>query len=568
MQMILLLLIPVVCFYLMEAFDRNPFEQIRPYAQFFNILLFELIGLVLFFLTGRAKWSIRILTVLTLIFGLVNHFVLEFRSTPFVPWDIFSIGTAASVVGEYDFTLSNRVITVILSFLIILVLSEMFTLRIRTLRIRLIPAAASGAALCIFYGMLQNEEFWTAYNLYPYLFTPTVMTKYNGTLVTFVMDLQYVIVEKPEGYDSEEAEELLASYETTEEADTETLPSIIVVMDEAFSDLAVLGDFTASEDYMPYIHSLQEGAENTITGTLHVSVCGGNTANTEYEFLTGNTMAFLPSGSIPYQQYVKQETPSLASYLASLGYATYAVHPYNASGWNRNTVYPLLGIETFYSLKDFVDPTYIRNYVSDESSFDRIIEIYEQKEENQPVFIFNVTMQNHGSYTSSYENFTPDITVEGTSSYALWQYLSLLKVTDAQFEELTAYFAQQEEPVMIIFFGDHQPANSVVSQIWSLNGVDSGNLTEEQEQLRYEVPYVIWANFDIEEASGLETSVNYLAAEALSAAGVPLSAYQNYLLELKEEYPVISAARIDGDEDSDTLTQYNRLQYYLMYDYE
>ncbi len=319
---------------------------------------------------------------------------------------------------------------------------------------------------------------------------------------------------------------------------------------------------------MPYIHSLQEGAENTITGTLHVSVCGGNTANTEYEFLTGNTMAFLPSGSIPYQQYVKQETPSLASYLASLGYATYAVHPYNASGWNRNTVYPLLGIETFYSLKDFVDPTYIRNYVSDESSFDRIIEIYEQKEENQPVFIFNVTMQNHGSYTSSYENFTPDITVEGTSSYALWQYLSLLKVTDAQFEELTAYFAQQEEPVMIIFFGDHQPANSVVSQIWSLNGVDSGNLTEEQEQLRYEVPYVIWANFDIEEASGLETSVNYLAAEALSAAGVPLSAYQNYLLELKEEYPVISAARIDGDEDSDTLTQYNRLQYYLMYDYE
>ena len=123
----------------------------------------------------------------------------------------------------------------------------------------------------------------------------------------------------------------------------EKMPNIIVIMDEAFSDLSVLGDLETNKDYMPFVHSLQNGADNTITGYLNVSVCGGNTADTEFEFLTGNTMAFLPAGSIPYQQYIKDTTPSLASYLKGLGYETYAQHPYNASGWNRETVYPLLG---------------------------------------------------------------------------------------------------------------------------------------------------------------------------------------------------------------------------------
>ena len=98
-------------------------------------------------------------------------------------------------------------------------------------------------------------------------------------------------------------------------------------MDEAFSDLSILGDFEVNEDYMPFMHSLQEKGNNTVTGMATVSVCGGNTANSEFEFLTANTMEYLPNGSIPYQQYIKKETPSLAWYLQSLGYETYAQHP-------------------------------------------------------------------------------------------------------------------------------------------------------------------------------------------------------------------------------------------------
>ena len=110
-------------------------------------------------------------------------------------------------------------------------------------------------------------------------------------------------------------------------SDNAQKPNIIVIMNEAFSDPSVLGDFTTNEDYMPFVHSLLDGADNTISGHLNVSVKGGNTANTEFEYLTGASMAFLPYGSIPYQQYVKKETPSMASYLSSLGYYTIAMHP-------------------------------------------------------------------------------------------------------------------------------------------------------------------------------------------------------------------------------------------------
>lgn len=119
---------------------------------------------------------------------------------------------------------------------------------------------------------------------------------------------------------------------------------------------------------MPFVHSLEKGNENTITGYLNTSVCGGNTADTEFEFLTGNTMAFLPVGSIPYQQYIKSTTPSLASYLKSIGYATYAQHPYYGSGWNRDTVYPLLGFDNLSFMQDYSNQRFVRKYISDETS--------------------------------------------------------------------------------------------------------------------------------------------------------------------------------------------------------
>lgn len=572
------LLLPAAFFYLLECYTHNPFAQVRPWAQFFNILLFEMVAWILFLLTGNMKSALRIEAVAAMLFGIANAYVVRFRTNPIVPWDILSLRTAVSVADNYDFMPDIRMLLVTAVFLVIFVLLRFLRLGISRFAFwkRLIPAVAVLVALVLFCGTLQKESFQNSHRLYNKLFTPVYMTNVDGIAVTFVMNMAYMGIDKPEGYNRQEAAELLETYEVSGTDSPQELPNIIVVMNESFSDLGVLGEFEVSEDYMPYLHSLQQGAENTVTGLLNVSVCGGNTANTEFEFLTGNSMAFLPQGSIPYQQYINGEIPSLAGYLEELGYATVATHPFNASGWERDTVYPWLGFEQSIFKAGYTGASYVRKYVSDASCVDKIIELYENKTEGQPLFVFNVTMQNHGGYADLYDNFTPDITVEGIDNVSLSQYLSLIRLSDESLEQLITYFSGVEEKTMVVFFGDHQPSDTVAAPILRANGMAWNALDEEETRLRYEVPYVIWANYDIAEETGADTSVNYLGAEVLKRAGVPTSAYQNFLLELKEKYPVFSAIRVQNAAGEETSVQqetegtadYRRLQYYQLFDWE
>lgn len=543
--------------------------------QLLNIVLFELIMALLLFLFGKLKTALRCQTILFMIIGLANYYVLEFRSAPIMPWDILSIGTAASVANNFKYTLSKETVFVLIGFVILILLESKVTLELKKdWRIRVGGVLASFALLWGFTAMLHQDSTVARFKLYDKLFTPTVMSKRDGTAVAFLMELKYIVVEKPDGYNKEDAAALLASYDTNDTESATHTPNIIVIMNEAFSDLSVLGDFETNEDYMPFLHSLmQEGTPNTISGHLNVSVLGGNTANTEFEFLTGNTMAFLPQGSVAYQQYVKSNDYSIATYLKSKGYDTIAMHPYNASGWDRDKVYPLLGFDTFYSLKDWVNPVKIRKYVSDQSCYDKIIELYEQKDANTPFFLFNVTMQNHSSYSEEYDNFHPDITVEGTSSKILPDYLSLIKLSDQALENLIEYFSQADEDTVIVFFGDHQPSNSVAAPVWKLNGRSGDSLTEEEEARRYKVPFIIWANYDIEAASNVETSANYLGGHVLRAAGLPLYDYRNYLSQLEGQYPVLTAIRAENAQGistpvkdvKSTLQDYMTLQYYNIF---
>lgn len=563
---ILFVLFSAAAFWLMESYEHNPFREVRPKAQMFNLLLFELAALAMYLLTNGMRLAIRVELAAAMVFGLVNHYVMLFRSTPFVPCDLLSIKTAATVTDNYDFTPGPRVVIVTLGFVLLFILAHFLKNAPRPIFwFRFPMALLAVSVISTFAGRLQDEAFQVKHYLYPYLFTPAYMTKVNGMAVTFVMNLQYLQIGQPKGYHREEAKELLASYEE-EAAKPGGYPNIIVIMDEAFSELAVLAELKTNVDYMPFFHELQQGAEHTVTGYAQVSVCGGNTANSEFEFLTGHTMAFLPNGSIPYQQYINGEIPSLASHLAELGYQTLAQHPYYASGWERDEVYPRLGFDQADFIDGYWDRSYVRNYISDACDFAHVIRTYEEKEPGRPAFIFNVTMQNHGGYTEEYENFTEEVEAEGGSA-ALNRYLSLLKLTDESLRVLIRYFAEAEEPTVIVFFGDHQPNDFVVRPVWRTNGIDSSNLTGEQQRMRYQVPFLIWANYDIPEGTGVHTSLNYLAGYVLELAGVPKSAYQNYLSGLQEHYPVISAAEL-MDTGTEELLTYQRLQYYQLFDYD
>ena len=554
--------IPIIAFYLMESYEHNPFEEVRSKAQCFNVILFEFIAWIMYLILGNAKWALRIVLAVSMIFGLVNHYVMLFRTTPFVPWDIFSINTAASVVSNYDFTPSTRVVVVSILFVVLIVLMHFINHKMKmSFYLRMIPFAVVTICLCVFVNMLQDDDFQTENYLYPFLFTPGYMTQVNGMAVTFAMDLEYLAIDKPSGYNADDAKEELAEYADAETVTSQKLPNIIVIMDEAFADLKVLDEFYTNVDYMPFVHSMQNGKENTVSGYLNVSVCGGNTANTEFEFLTGNTMAFLPTGSIPYQQYIKQDIPSLASYLSGLGYQTYAQHPYLASGWNRDKVYEWMGFDNMTFIDGYSSRKLIRNYISDESSFEQIKRTFEEKEDGKPAFIFNVTMQNHGGYSDTYSDFVNSVRTIDHKSNDLDQYLTLLSISDSEVEKLIAYFSGVDEDTVVVFFGDHQPNDFVTSPIAR---------TTENDYNRYQVPYFIWANYDIDEAVNVNTSANYLAANVLKAAGVPTDEYQNFLLQLEKEFPIISAVRTKSTEDADEqlLEKYKKLQYYMLFDWE
>ena len=554
--------IPIIAFYLMESYEHNPFVEVCSKAQFFNVILFELLAWIMYLILGNAKWALRIVLAVSMIFGLVNHYVMLFRTTPFVPWDIFSINTAASVASNYDFTPSTRVVVVSILFVVLIVLMHFINHKMKmSFYLRMIPFAVVTICLCVFVNMLQDDDFQTENYLYPFLFTPGYMTQVNGMAVTFAMDLEYLAIDKPSGYNADEAKEELAEYADAETETNQKLPNIIVIMDEAFADLKVLDEFYTNVDYMPFVHSMQNGKENTVSGYLNVSVCGGNTANTEFEFLTGNTMAFLPTGSIPYQQYIKQDIPSLASYLSGLGYQTYAQHPYLASGWNRDKVYEWMGFDNMTFIDGYSSRKLIRNYISDESSFEQIKRTFEEKEDGKPAFIFNVTMQNHGGYSDTYSDFVNSVRTIDHKSNDLDQYLTLLSISDSEVEKLIAYFSNVDEDTVVVFFGDHQPNDFVTSPIAQ---------TTENDYNRYQVPYFIWANYDIDEAVNVNTSANYLAANVLKAAGVPTDEYQNFLLQLETEFPIVSAVRTESAEDADEelLEKYKKLQYYMLFDWE
>ena len=572
----LMLLAPVATFYLFEWYTHNPWTTMRGPNQGLNIFFFEMVMVLLLGIIGNLKIALIIETTAFMLIGLANYYVILFRSAPIMPWDIYSFRTAASVANNFQYTLKKETLYVLLLFIVLIVIETRATFKIEKhrLAVRSALTVASFILLYAFTIMLHQDSTIKKFKMYDKLFTPTVMSKRDGTAVAFLMELKYIKVNKPANYHKKNAESLLASYSADTNDASSDSPNIILIMDEAFSDPSILGEFQTNEDYMPFVHELLQNGNNTVSGQLNVSVLGGNTANTEFEFLTGNSMAFLPQGSIPYQQYIQKDLPSIASHLKESGYQTIAMHPYNSTGWERNTVYPMLGFDQTYFIKDWNNPEKIRKYVSDQSAFDKIIELYEQKDSSKPLFLFEVTMQNHSSYTDDYNNFYPDITIDGIDSESLTNYLSLMKLSDNAFREFVSYFEKQEERTIIVFFGDHQPTNSVVEPIWKLQGKKGSELTDSEEALRYKVPFVIWANYDIEEEYSVETSANYLAGKVLSIAGIPLSPYQRFLSSLEKNYPVISSIRVEDNEGNsstikeqrEALIDYETLQYYQLFD--
>ena len=543
----LLLLLPVLAFVLVEYLNYNSWDDFTPVQIALNLAWYYLLELVFYFVRRRrrvaaAKWAFGIAWGI----GMANHYLISFRGRTLFPGDFLTLRTAANVAGNYDYRPdSMQWLTIGIFAAVLVLLSFLPREEKRLFDWRGFAPAAAGTAmfLAAFFGTGWVEGL----GIEPSMWT----TRGNGLVLNFTVCLKYMKVEKPDSY-SQETLAALAGENPSDAADTAasadggTQPvNVIVIMNESLSDLSVLPGVESNMDAMPFLRSL---TDNTIKGYAYSSVFGGTTANSEYEFLTGNTTAFLPAGTVPYQMYVSDGDPSLVGQMEALGYTTIAAHPYRSSGWNRPTVYADYGFDEVYFESDFQDRAYMRGdertgYVTDRCDYENLIRWYEEKEEGQPLFLFNVTMQNHSAYQMAWTNLPKEVWLTGELEnrfQTVNQYLSLVYQSDQAFGDLIDYFSQVEEPTMILLFGDHQP--QVATNFYTdVLGTNPDTATAQKKQM---VPFVLWANYDIPEAQGVELSLNYLSALLMDTANLPMTGYQKFLSQLWETAPVINTVGI------------------------
>lgn len=430
-SIILWLITPAISFWLLETLTHSVGEDMGFPIIALNLVFYYLVYGLILVISKRSFISLSLGSFFVMIIGLVDYYVIQFRSVPLYPWDILSVKTAMSVSDNYSYSLDKEAMMIVAGFIILIVVGLLtrWKLPVRNKQYHFLSVLGVLTLWALYGTSVQMPSVHEAVGFYEYHFTPNAFYQLNGFAVSFISNMQYLDVSKPGDYSVQKVQEILEPY-MEEAGETGSInPNIIVIMNEAFSDPAVLGDFETNVDYMPFIRSLEE---NTVKGNLLVSVKGGNTANSEYEFLTGNSMAFLPAGSVPYQQYIRGEMPTVASQLKNLGYDTFSIHPYRANGWNRNKVYEYFGFNTSYFKESFTGAPIIREYTSDLATYQKVVDIYNSKTPGQPMFVFDVTMQNHSSYSKEYDNFKPDVEVLGSNGGAklLERYLSLIKISD------------------------------------------------------------------------------------------------------------------------------------------
>ena len=523
-------------------------------------------------LTNHVGLTCFISHTALMLLAAVNYFIFMFRGNEFIFSDIRSAATGLSVAGNYTFTIDNRAVYVIMLSVLFTALVHKCNISFKEKKHKLfMRAVCVGAALIgsIYVGAQTADtvtETWEQKGTYR-----------NGYILNFILSIRDYFVQPPEGYSVEAVAALEAQYSTVSDVELEEKPTVIVIMSESYADLSVVGDLQTNQEVTPFYNSLKE---NTIKGYALSSVYGAKTANSEWEFMSGNSMAFLPDGAVVYQQYITEEPTTLVSTMKNFGYTCVAMHPYYNTGWSRNLVYPDMGFDEMYFLEHYDENTMVRRYISDEEYYNRIIERFENKAGNEDLFIMSISMQNHGGYTEKYDSFPENIQVLGGTYEDANQYLSLLNESDKALEKFIAYFESVEEPVEIVYFGDHLP--SLKSRFYkSLNGKGLSGLDLQQLQDLYTIPFFIWTNYDTEETEVEMSSINFLATMALERAGLPLPAYNQFLADMMDHVPAINSQgyysisegkykyRADAEgEEAEWINKYQILQYNNMFDLE
>ena len=524
-----------------------------------NALTAFCLTLILFAMLGRWWLSTALSGAVFTIIALINYYTRDLHGSALMPQDILNLGTAAEVMGSYTLKITHDVIKIALLFLPILAIAF-----VQRRLCKGAPKRASwpargvrvaGSSLCVFlvmffgyfgpvtikpkttYGWAWQNTYYT----YGYL---------AGTIEATSLMADPII--EPEGYSDAAAVEAFAKADGyTGPATAETAqdyPDVVLILSESFYDFDLVTDLQADTDIMPVTKNLP----NSVYGHTISPHVGGGTNLTEYEMLTSNSLILMPSIT-PFNWLNLYNANSVVSYLKGLGYSTMAAHPYTNSNYQRDSAWLALGFDETHFEDDFPtqDRYGDRPYQTDSATYKDWEKLYEAMPEDKPRFSFLVSIQSHGDYDMN--DASLDV-VHAATDYGEYdelmdEYLSCIKMTDAAVQELCDYFTAQYEKtgrkVIVAMAGDHAP--SFVTHVADPSFAAAGN---DLELLQRSTPFFIWANYPLEHTDAAVSTTDplnrmdmvMLTPTLLQQAGLPLSDYYKYLLEMKQNTPVVTAA--------------------------
>lgn len=513
----------------------NPLAVLINYTISFFLLMF------LWSLIKNVYLSIGIYYLVGFLLMLINMYKMKILKEPLLPWDLFLYNQIISLLPNiYKETNYLFFVFLIPLLLLIILLFKLLPSLHLNMKYRLIGGGISILFLLslIFYNSnvigtgLQKLKIrnmnWNQVDNY----------QTNGLFLSFFLNIASAIIVAPQDYEEKKVNDILKRVDKEnpyQAKNTSTTPhkkpNVIFIMNEAFSDPTLLKNISFRPDPLPTFHSL---LKNRKASWMLTPQYGGGTANVEFEVLTGFNMSFLPSGSIPYQQYIHHSVPSLVSAFSGEGYNTIAIHPYERTFWNRHQVYNHFGFKEFISLENFRNPKKSGGYFVDDKEVTNSI-IEQTKKSDQPVFIYAVTMQNHFSYhisTHKYPVFP--IEVEGKvsekSREALKVYANGLFDGDQQLYDLISYFKKNREPTILVFFGDHLPHLEVYKE--------AEFITSNQEKNMKTTPLVIWTNYG-KQAENLYNTVSssFVGTYVFELAGIKPPLFFRFLENFRNELP-------------------------------
>lgn len=456
----------------------------------------------------------------------VDFYTLQLRGEPFLPWDLAQVSEAAGVASAAGIKIQlSMIVTVVI--VLVLVVCSYFLYRGRHKQRwlpRLAGSAATAAALCLLvFGVYLQPAVTQAIGITPDAWMQDRYYRYYGVISGFMTNLSNLEIDKPEDYSEEAVNDLLDKVDGSRKFATSPLystsynavtpkdeqvkqPTIIYVMDESYWDVSELEQYgiTFDTDVSKNLHALQQ---TSAYGRVYSPSFGGGTCDVEFEALTGYSVSFLPSGSKPYQQHVTKPMFAMPNYLRSQGYQTAAVHCFWAKYWSRDTAYPNLGFDDFISLEDMHGVTKVRKHywtsglVTDDSMADQIIQQYEKMStaSNAPIFLHAVTMQNHTNYNK--DNYPDDERVKvlthpagmkASTVGALEDFATGIRDADAMLGKLTDYFSQVDEPVILVFWGDHYNPIDSNYDVYTTTGYASDSSADPR---LHQTTLLMWSNY-------------------------------------------------------------------------